>query len=264
MHGVLGQEGTPPAELVARGRSEASGYGVEFLDAAVERVDEDEDGVRVTTGEGTVGARALVVATGLTDELPDVAGLAERWGRTVLHCPYCHGWEVRDQRIGVLTTSPMGLHQIELVRQWSDRVTAFTAGLGPLDEATAHRLRSRGIELVAEQVTEVVGAGAAIDAVRLAGGAEVAVDALFTAGAPLPHDGFLAHLGLERTDGPMGSFLAVDPMGRTSSGRIWAAGNVVNPAANVPMAIGAGTFAGAAVNAALVSQDFDAAARAAG
>ncbi|MGO1318600.1 MAG: FAD-dependent oxidoreductase [Cellulomonadaceae bacterium] len=260
MHGVLGQEGLPPGELLDRGRAEAAGYGVEFVSESLERVERHGDVLRVVTTDGSLrSTRALVVATGLRDELPDVPGIAERWGTTVLHCPYCHGWEVRDQHLGVLTTSPLGLHQAELVRQWSDRVTVFTAGLGPLPAETEQRLRARGIDLEPARVTEVLGEGSAIAAVRLEDGREVAVDAIFTAGRLLPHDDFLAPLGLARNDSPAGSLLAVDATGRTSDKRVWAIGNVVNPMANVPMSIGAGAFTGGAVNGALVAWDVDAA-----
>lgn len=263
MHGVLGQEGVSPTELVRRGRAEAAGYGVEFASGTVELVEREADGLRIRTSDGVVHrSRALVVATGLSDELPEIPGLAERWGSTVLHCPYCHGWEVRDRRLGVLATSPFGLHQAELIRQWSDRITVFTAGLGAVAPEVEQRWRARGIESEPARVVAILGEGTAISAVRLAGengdeGREVAVDAIFTIGAPRPHDGFLASLGLARDDGPFGSFLAVDPMGRTSDDRIWAIGNVVNPAANVPVSIGAGAFTGGAVNAALVAWDFD-------
>lgn len=265
MHGVLGHEGIPPGELIERGRAEAEGYGVEFADGTIERVERDQDGLRVTAHDGTTWrARALIVATGLSDELPDVPGLAERWGTTVLHCPYCHGWEVRDRRLGVLATSPLGLHQAELVRQWSDHVTVFTAGLGPITAETEQRLRARGIHLEPAPVTGILGEDTAIVAVRLGDGRETPVDAIFTAGAPRPHDAFLSSLGLARQDTPFGSLLAVDAAGKTSDDRIWAIGNVVNPAANVPMSIGAGAFTGGAVNGALVGWDFDAAVQAAG
>ncbi|KAA9394893.1 methyltransferase domain-containing protein [Kocuria coralli] len=262
MHGVLGNEGRPPAELLEQGRSEASAYGVEFRAGTVERVEEAEAGVEVLLrDQGVIRARALVVATGMSDELPEVPGLAERWGRTVLHCPYCHGWEVADQRLGVLVTSPMGLHQAQLVRQWSDRVTVFTAGAEPLDMATEFRLRSRGVDLVASPVEQVLGESAdRISAVRTADGVLTEIDALFVAGRPRPHDAFLGHLGLETADTPMGRFLQVDAMGKTSSDRIWAIGNVVNPALTVPMCMGAGAYTGGAVNAALVGEDFDRAA----
>ena len=258
MHGVLDNEGTDPTELLRRGRQEAAGYGVEFAEDTIVRAEDVPDGLLVTlAGGGTARAQALVAATGITDELPAVPGLAERWGTGVLHCPYCHGWEVRDQRLGVLATSPMSLHQAELVRQWSDRLVLFTAGLGELAPEAALRLRSRGVVLVTSPVTEVLGEAGRLTGVRTADGATVELDAIFTAGTPRPHDGFLDSLHLERKDTPWGSFIAVDATGRTSHPRVWGAGNVVDPGANVPVSIGAASMAGAMANAALVAEEFD-------
>lgn len=282
MHGVLGHDGTSPEDLLARGRAEVQAYGVEVAEGhVVDVTDADADpdtadagngpatgngiatGLIVSLADGSqVRTRALVLASGLTDELPPIPGLAERWGRSILHCPYCHGWEVRDQRFGVIAISPLSLHQIELVRQWSDRVTAFTADLGEIDPAAAERLRARGIAVVDSPVIEVVGEGDAVSGVRTADGVLTPVDAIFTGGVPRPHDDMLAGLALERTETPMGSFLAVDPMNRTSHPLIWAAGNVVNPGATVPVSMSTGSMAGAAANAALVMQDAAAAVRA--
>jgi thioredoxin reductase len=262
MHGVLGHEGVDPAVLVAKGRLEAEAYGVEFTEGTVESLTETDSGVTVTTSAGnTIAGRAAIIATGVTDRLPDIPGLAERWGTTVLHCPYCHGWEVRDKRLAVLTTSPLGLHQAELIRQWSDRLVVFTEGLEPLDPATEQRLRARDIDLVRAPVTEVLGDGDRVTAVRTSDGEVTEVDAIFTADTTEPNDRFLVGNGLDRTDGPMGNFLAVDPTGKTSGDRIWAVGNVVNPAANVPMSISAGTVAAGTVNMALITAEFDHATR---
>ena len=264
MHGVLGHDGIDPADLVARGRAEVAAYDVEVRAGRVDLVEragpEAGDGLLVRLGAGgVVRTRALVAATGITDVLPEVPGLAERWGASVLHCPYCHGWEVRGRRLGVLLTSPASLHQAQLLRQWSDDVTVLSAAVEPLEEETARRLRSRGVRLVAEPVVEVLGEGRDLSGVRTAAGEVVALDALFTAGRPLPHDAFLDGLDLAREDGPFGSVLAVDPTGRTSHGRVWAVGNVVQPMANVPMVTGAGAMTGAFVNAVLVEEEFDAA-----
>ncbi|HYH51927.1 MAG TPA: NAD(P)/FAD-dependent oxidoreductase [Acidimicrobiia bacterium] len=258
MQGVLGHDGTDPRQLASRGRAEAARYGVEFLDGLVERVEDHGRSLTVATVVGQLlWSRALIAATGIDDQLPDVPGLAERWGSSVLHCPYCHGWEVQDRRLGVLGTVPMGLHQAQLVRQWSDQVVFFSAAVGELDPSIEARLRRRGVEIVASPVVEVTGDGDCGLGVRTADGATVAVDALFTVGRPQPRDGFLAGLGLARNETPVGSFLAVDATGRTSHDRIWAVGNVADPAQNVPMAISSGATAGAVVNMALVTEDFD-------
>jgi thioredoxin reductase len=258
MHAVLGHEGIDPGELLAKGRAEVAGYGVRFAVDTVETLTQTADTVSVHTTTGnTVVGRAAIAATGATDRLPDIPGLSERWGVTVLHCPYCHGWEVRDQRLAVLTTSPLGLHQAELIRQWTDRLVVFTAGLGHLEPAAEQRLRARGIELVAAPVVEVLGKGDRVTGVRTADGGLTEVDAIFTVSALEPNDAFLAPLGLERTDTPVGSFLAVDPTGRTSSDLIWAVGNVTNPTANVAMSISAGSQAAAVVNMALITAEFD-------
>ncbi|GGU39596.1 bifunctional NAD(P)/FAD-dependent oxidoreductase/class I SAM-dependent methyltransferase [Nocardioides albus] len=258
MNGVLGHDGLDPADLLRKGREELAAYDVGIRPGRVARLDETEHGVSVLLEDGErLTGRIAIVATGVTDELPDIPGLAERWGTTVLHCPYCHGWEVRDRRIGVLTTSPLGMHQAQLIRQWSDDVVVFTAGLGPVEEADEQRLLARGVTLVPEPVVEVLGEGDQVTAVRTADGKVTEVGAIFTAGTLRPHDGFLTHLGLERTDTPVGSFLAVDPTGKTSSDRIWAVGNVSNPMANVPISMSAGTMAGSVVNMTLVTDDFD-------
>ena len=120
VHGLLGREGTPPGELLATGRAEVRGYGGRVETGEVTGGAADGGGFAVTLADGRrVRARRLLVTTGLTDELPDVPGLRERWGREVLHCPYCHGWEVRDQAIGVLASGPMSVHQALLFRQLS-------------------------------------------------------------------------------------------------------------------------------------------------
>lgn len=270
MHGVLGHDGISPSELLDRGRAEVAAYGVEVQPGTVASVTDTDavsdtatataDALSITLTDGTtLTARALILATGITDELPTIPGLAQRWGRSILHCPYCHGWEVRDQRFGVIATSPMSLHQIELVRQWSDRVTAFTAAIEPLEPETLNRLRARGIGVVTSPVVEIVGEGDAISFVRTEDGGETAIDAVFTGGIARPHDEMLAGLALERAENSMGSFLAVDFAGRTSHPRIWAAGNVINPGATVPVAMSTGSMAGAAANATLVMADAEAA-----
>ncbi|GAA5206648.1 bifunctional NAD(P)/FAD-dependent oxidoreductase/class I SAM-dependent methyltransferase [Microbacterium kyungheense] len=253
MHGVLGHDGTPPAELLATGRSEAAAYGVAFATGAVTGLVDEGDRLRVIRADGTADtARAVVIATGIRDALPDVPGLSEEWGRTVLHCPYCHGWEVAGRRLGVLATSAASLHQIELVRQLSDDVVVFTAD--PLDEASVVRLTARGIRIVADDVRAARGRDGAL-VITTAAGDEHVVDALFAGGAPELDLGFAAGLRLARTDAP-GAPISADLRGATSHPRVFAAGNVIAPFGNVPLSMGAGSMAGAGVNGMLAAEDF--------
>ncbi|MDQ1130822.1 bifunctional NAD(P)/FAD-dependent oxidoreductase/class I SAM-dependent methyltransferase [Microbacterium sp. SORGH_AS_0888] len=249
MHGLVGYDGTPPAELTARGRADAERYGVAFADDRVSAATAGGRHITLTTAGGaTHRARAVVVASGIADVLPDVPGLAERWGTTVLHCPYCHGWEVREQRLGVLLTSSMGLHQAELARQLSDSVTVFTNDVA-IDSAARTRLAARSVTIVDGSVSAVTQEAT----VHLADGGVVTIDALFTAGTPRPHDDFADALGARRVD----DLLEVDALHRTSHPRLWACGNAVLPFANVPLSLGDGAMTGAAVNAALTAEDFD-------
>ncbi len=259
-HAVLGHDGIAPQELLRRGREELERYGVAVRSARVVGATTAPDRVTATLDDGTsVSARAVVLASGNVDELPAVPGLAEHWGDRVLHCPYCHGWEVRGRRLGVLATGPASLHQAELVRQWSDDVVLFGAAMGEaLDDAVRARLAARGVRIVEHPVIAVDAAGPARDAALAivdATGARHEVGALFTTGAPRIDDALVDALGLERSTEP-GAALVVDAMGAAAP-RVWAAGNVVAPWASIPIAMASGTMAGSAVNAALVAEDGD-------
>lgn len=265
MHNVLGHDGMPPGSLYTKGRTEAEGYGVAFREGQVHRV-LDEGlflSLSLTDSDDRFVTRYVVVATGLKDELPQIPGLSEYWGRGVYQCPYCHGWEVRGQRIAVIANQAFGLHQTKLLRQWTDRLTSFTAAIEPLDEDVSFALEARGVVVEEDAVAEVVGDGTTVSAVRTKGGTVHDVDAIFTMGSLIPHDGFLADLSLARVGKVAGSFVSVDPTGRTSHPRVWAVGNVANPLATVPVAAAGGNAAGGAINGALTEDDFVAAVAAA-
>ncbi|WP_405939023.1 NAD(P)/FAD-dependent oxidoreductase [Streptomyces sp. NBC_00726] len=263
VHNYLGREGTPPLELVAIGRDEVAGYGVEVVTGEVtvaERLPEGA-GFRVVRGDGAaVTARRLLVATGLADELPPVPGLAERWGREVLHCPYCHGWEVRDAAIGVIAVSPMAVHQALLWRQWSEDVTLFLHnGPEPTDEEY-EQLAARGIAVVDGEVAGLEVAGDRLTGVRLAGGrvverAAVVVQPRFTARSGVLESLGLRPVPLEAGGHTLGSYIEADPAGATAAAGVWVAGNVTGLMDQVIGAAAAGLKAGAAINGDLVTED---------
>jgi len=252
MHAVLGHDGLPPTELLARGRAEIESYGGVIVPADVVGASRSDEGfvVEVADGEPFVGRR-LVVATGLRDELPDVPGLAEQWGRGVVSCPYCDGWEVRDRRIGVLAAGPGSAARAQLIRQWSSSLVFLTNGTGAPDPDERAELEARGIEVVDAPLARVLTDGDVLTGVELVGGAVVDLDVVFAMPTPTPHDDVLLQLGAERS----GGFVPVDELGATAVPGVWAAGNVVNPRANVPVAMGAGASVGGAVNHDLVLDD---------
>ncbi|MBX6356995.1 MAG: NAD(P)/FAD-dependent oxidoreductase [Micromonosporaceae bacterium] len=260
VHNYLTRDGTPPAELLAAGRDEVTRYGGEIVTGRVEGAAREAGAFRLDlAGGGTVRARRLLVTTGLVDELPDVPGLAERWGRDVLHCPYCHGWEVRDRRIGVLATGPNAAHQAELWRQWSAQVTLIVHSVRP-DAEQADRLAARGITIADGPVAGLEVAGDRLTGVRLASGQVVALDAVVVAPRFTARSQVLESLGLEPVDVEMnghviGGQIPADPSGATAVPGVWVAGNVADHRAQVIVAAAAGLTAGAAINADLVAEE---------
>jgi thioredoxin reductase len=258
VHGYLTRDGLPPAELVRLGRLEVEGYGGRLLDGSVEQVLRADDGrlvVALPDGRRLTGRR-LLVATGLVDELPDLPGLRERWGRDVLHCPYCHGWEVRDQPIAVLASGPMSVHQALLFGQLTDDVTYLAHALPPTPEEE-EQLDARGIRVVGDPVAGVEVEQDRLVGVRLADGAVVPCTALAVATYMRARVGFLAGIGLAPVEHPAGiaEHLTTDGVGRTDAPGVWAAGNVTDPTAQVGASAAAGAFAAAQINADLVAED---------
>ncbi len=250
MQGFLSRDGMPPADLLAAGRDEVTGYGVEIVDDVVVKI---ESGFVVQLASGAaVSARRILVTTGVTDDLPAIPGLRARWGRDLLHCPYCHGWEVRDQPLGVLGTHPGAVLHAQLVRQWSDDVVFFTHTT-EVSAPERAQLDARGIVVVDGEVVGLVVDDDRLTGVALAGGRVVARTAVFIRPRNVPHpDGLLAGLGLDVT---AEGFAVVDRDGRTSTPGVWAAGNVVDPRASVIAAAGAAATAAMAVNADLVHEE---------
>lgn len=260
MHGVLGRDGWSPLALLATGRDEVARYGVAVENDRVRSVTRDGSRFTVTLeGGGERVARRLLVATGLRDELPRIPGLAEHWGSGVAHCPYCDGWEARDSRISVLATGPASIHQAHLLRQLSPHVTYLVEGTD-LPEGDLAGLVARGIAVETRRVAAVESRDGVIRAVRLHDGAEVPTDTVFVRPRAVPHDGLLRDLGAATAPGTDDQeWVTVDATGRTSVPGLWAAGNVVSPAATVPVAAAAGSTAGAALNADLVADEIEAA-----
>jgi len=252
MHGFLTRDGTSPADFLEAGRAEVLGYGARMVDGRVDTVANADGGdftVRLGSGE-TLRARSILVATGLHDELPDVPGVRERWGRDVVHCPYCHGYEFRDQSIGVLGTSPGAVFHAQLIRQWSADVVLFAHTLD-LTTEDRDRLEARGVSVVDGPVARVIVDEDAVRGVELVEGATVSRSAVFVVPRMVPNDSLLTDLGCAVEN----CWVSVDRAGATSVPGVYAAGNVTDPRAQVVTAAGVGSAAGFAINLDLVDKD---------
>ncbi|MFC8800699.1 NAD(P)/FAD-dependent oxidoreductase [Promicromonospora sp. NPDC057138] len=268
VHGLLGLDGTPPAELLERGRAEVRRYGGTVLSGEVIKAataDPSADGdphFTVTLADGaTLHARRILVATGLRDVLPDVPGLADHWGRSVVHCPYCHGWEVRDEPIGIVAVGPASVHHALLFRQLTDDLVYFTRGTQLDDDARA-RFAARGIRVVDASIDRVVANdGGGVAGVRLANGQLVARRVLAVATTMLARTDGLEDLGLPMAELPhgMGRHFVTGAAGTTEVPGVWVAGNATDPSAQVGASAAAGALAGAHINADLVTADTTAA-----
>lgn len=252
MQGFLGSDGLPPTELLAAGRAEVAGYGGELVAGTVARVTRAGRRFEVALADGgTLTARRVLVTTGLRDDVPDLPGVRERWGRDLLHCPYCHGYEVRDQPLGVLGGNDDAIAHAQLVRQWSDDVVYFSNGTTPTAEQR-EQLVARAIGVVDEAVAGLVVEDDRLTGVALADGRVVPRTAVFVRPRFVAHDALLADLGCATHEN---GWVAVDATGRTSVPGVWAAGNAVNPRAQVITAAGEGSAAAIAINNDLVEED---------
>jgi thioredoxin reductase len=243
----------PPAELLAAGREEVAGYGGHLVSGTVTEVTPREHGgFRISVADGdAIAARRVLVTTGLRDQLPDLPGVRERWGRDLLHCPYCHGHEVRDQRLGVLGGTPDAVPHALLVRQWAADVVFFTH-TGELTDDEREQLVARAIGVVDGPVSRLVVEDDRLRGVELEDGRVVRRDAVFVRPEFVPNSDLLTALGCERHGN---GWVVADPTGQTTVPGVWVAGNAVNPRAQVITAAGEGSAAAIAINADLVNED---------
>lgn len=252
-HGFPGQDGQSPVAIKARLREELSAYPtVRFRDEAALSARREGEGFRVTLAGGSdVAARRIVLAYGVRDSLPDIPGLAERWGASVLHCPYCHGYELDRQPVGVLARDEMAFHQAMLLPDWG-QTTLFTGrAFHPTDEQV-QSLKSRGVQIEETPVAEFIGTGPALEAVRLEDGRMVPLAGLFLAPQTAPSSDIAAQLGCELRDGPTGPYVAVDQMQATTVAGVFAAGDLASPMPNATLAAAAGVMAGGAAHRSLI------------
>jgi thioredoxin reductase len=258
VHGFLSREGMHPRDLLAAGREELARYGGTMASGFVRSASRDGDRFVLALDDGSTRvARRLLIASGIMDELPGLPGVADRWGRDVLYCPYCHGWEIRNQRIGVLAADSHSVMQALTFRQWSPDVTLLLNDALELSPGQEEQLAARSVRVVEGKVRGLEVRDDRLAGAALEAGGRVPLDVLVVSPATTSKANMLQRLGLEPAalqDGP-GSRLETDESGRTSCPGVWAAGNATDVSAQVMTAAAAGLRAAEAINADLVLAD---------
>jgi thioredoxin reductase len=252
-HGFLGQDGKAPLAIREEGLQQLLAYPTAALveDEAIS-ARRTGDGFAVTVaGGGEEAASCLILAIGVADELPPIPGLRERWGATVLHCPYCHGYEVAGRPLGVLANHPLSAHQGGMLPDWGP-TTYFTQGEFEPDAAQAAYLAARGVTIERSPVVALLGIAPELEAVRLADGRVVPVAALFTAARTSMASPLAEQLGCAFDDGPLGPRLRVDDFKQTTVPGVFAAGDATNPMHNATLASASGVMAGVCAHRSLM------------
>lgn len=244
-HGMLGHDGKPPAQILEEGRAQLLAYpSVELRVATATRARIDEGGFVLDLDDGSERRAArLILATGIHDELPAIEGLRERWGVSVLHCPFCHGYEYADRALGVLANHALSSHQAGMIPDWGP-TTYFTQGRFEPDEEEAAHLARRGVTIERVPVVELLGEAPRLHGVRLADGRVIGLAALFTAPTSRMASPLAEQLGCEFEDGPLGSYLRVDAFKATSVSGVFAAGDAAAAMQSATLALAAGAMAG--------------------
>jgi thioredoxin reductase len=252
-HGFVTQDGCEPGTMLATARWQVAAYPTAiFIEGEATSAAREPGGfsVRLATGEALESTK-LVLAFGISDELPDIPGLAERWGRSVLHCPYCHGYEFSGQRLGVLHVSPMSLHQAMLIAEWGP-TTLYLNGASLPDDASLAQLHERGVAIEPAAVGALQGEGDQLSAIELTDGRTSGVDALYLGPRTRLNSDIAQRLGCELDEGRFGSIIRTDDAKMTTVSGVYAAGDITRDAHNVTWASADGVTAGMAVHRSLI------------
>ncbi len=259
-HGYLTRDGIPPEELRRLGREEVVKYGGEFRDTKVTDVSRDTDGFTSTLDSGeTVTSRKVVLATGVRDDLPDTDGFEEFWGSGVHHCPYCHGYEVRGEPLGVMVTNQHMVEYAKLIYNLSDDLVVFTDGQNVFNDESRSLFVDRGIEIEDEPITALNGSDGDLESISLADGRDIARHALFYGPPMEQHSELPEQLGIEvNQDGLVDTTQSQHGMGFTSVEGLFTAGDASSGSPpSIPSAVADGYTVGATVNLELSMEDFE-------
>jgi len=248
-HGFLGQDGVDPGEIATTARRQLEAYPtLKWLDGRAESITGQVDDFTVAAADGTLHrGRRILLAIGVADQLPAIAGLAERWGKSVFHCPYCHGYELDQGCIGVIASGPISANHLKLLTDWG-KVTLLVNGAMELDDEARSTMEQYGIVIETASIERIEGEAD----VRTADGRLLCFAGLFVAPRCTPSSPLAAAAGCALEETPMGVQLRIDAENKTSVTGIFACGDAASAPHSVSLAVGNGAMAGIQLHRSLV------------
>ncbi len=254
-HGFITRDGILPAELLQIAREQLQRYSSVTLKTAVaQHIERIDAGFEITSSDGSkLQARTVLLATGLIDELPMLKGIKDLWGKSVFHCPYCDGYEVRGRAIAVYGEDDTALHLAIMLRNWTDTLTVCAARSWNLSTAQRERLTRNGIQIIEQPISVLEGENGQLHTIRFDDGTALSCNALFIRPKSTQRTSFASELGCEMNDQ---NLVKVDVRGRTNQGGVYAAGDMSSPIRSVAIAVAQGAAAAYGINADLVEKDY--------
>ncbi|WP_407430107.1 NAD(P)/FAD-dependent oxidoreductase [Arcticibacter sp.] len=254
-HNFLTQDGKTPGEIAKVARQQVEQYEtVEFLNGIVTAGSKREEGFHIETESGlNFDAKKLIIAAGIKDHMPDIQGFSEAWGISVIHCPYCHGYEFRGKKTGILANGDKAVHLAGLVHNLTKDLTVFTNGRASLDSQQWQRLEKSKVSLIESGIVEIIHRNGQLSSLVLDDGQQVQLSALYAAIPFQQHSDIPQMLGCEMTEN---GHIRVDPMQKTSVPGVYACGDNSSPMRSIASAVNTGAIAGAMVNMELVNEAF--------
>lgn len=254
-HSFFTRDGSTPAELVRIGREQLRPYEtVEFRSVGVKTVKAHTKGFEVLLEDGThVTSRKILLATGVVDEMPEIEGFKELWGRSIFHCPFCHGWEVRDQPLALYGNGAVGFELAQLLKGWSNDLVLCTDGAAAFSEDEHRLLAKNQVTIREERIARVTRSNGQLENIVFANGETLARKAIFFRPKQHQHSDLAKQLGCEFTD--FGT-VKVDDVGQTSVAGVYAAGDMIHPMQQIAFAVARGALSAIGINRALLQEDF--------
>lgn len=254
-HNFITQDGEKPDVIAAKAKEQVLKYNtVSFVSDLAVSGEKVEGGFTITTQSGdTYEARKLICATGIKDNLPDIPGFAACWGTTIVHCPYCHGYELKDKKTGILANGERAFHLAGLVHNLTKDLAVLTAGKAALTSEQMAKLDQHQINIIETAITEIIHNGAQIEAVVFSDGSRLRLEALYAAVPFTQHSDIPASLGCELTEH---GYIKVDAFQKSTVPGVYACGDNAAMMRSVANAVYSGNVTGAMVNKDLVDEMF--------